>query len=531
MFLLRTEARKSTKERNDKMRINKSKFRLALTSLMLLVLLFSVFAAVLVEASPGGTAYVDDDDATCGGNSPCFSKNQDAINDATLFDTIIVRPGTYVENLTITRSLVLTTSSGFLARDTIIDGGLAGRVIDVRGTESTPIAVTVEGFVIKNGLAAYGAMPGDPLDGSGAGIGAFYATMIIRGNQIKDNGFTPGYPCLPATLWGGGISLDSGSGSVIEANFIEGNNAADYTVGGLCDWDAWGWGGGIAIILSDNVVMVNNFITDNWTVYDGAGILIETANVKVIHNTIRRNAVDTYWTWDGGMCIESGDGSVVDVVNTICWNDAYGPDGYDREFHLWNGGTMTATYSNIRDGSCPGGPCTGNVSIDPNFVSYFDSHLNVTSPLIDIAVASTVTDDIDGDTRPQGAVPDIGADEVLPPEGEVDIDIKPGSDPNCFNHNKHGVIPVAIFGSADLDVEDINLDSLLLQGLSVRVVGKNDKYLAHYEYVNDDDYLDFIVQFEDSGGWITSGDGYAMLSGELNDRTPIEGKDTICIVP
>lgn len=272
-----------------------------LTLAVVLSVLLSVFAAVVVQASPGGTAYVDDDDATCGGNSPCFSNIQAAIDDPTRFDTIIVRPGTYEENLIIRRSLVLTTSSGFLARDTIIDGSLAGRVIDVRGTESTPIAVTVEGFVIQKGLAAYGAANGDPLDGSGAGIGARYATMTIRGNQIKDNGFTPGDPCLPATLWGGGISLDSGSGSVIEANFIEGNSAADYTVGGPCYWDAWGWGGGIAIILSYDVVVVNNFITDNWTIYDGGGILVETANVEVIHNTIRRNAIDTDWTGDGGM--------------------------------------------------------------------------------------------------------------------------------------------------------------------------------------------------------------------------------------
>jgi hypothetical protein len=32
---------------------------------------------------------------------------------------------------------------------------------------------------------------------------------------------------------------------------------------------------------------------------------------------------------------------------------------------------------------------------------------------------------------------------------EVGIDIKPGSDPNCFNINGHGVIPVAILGSSE----------------------------------------------------------------------------------
>ena len=44
--------------------------------------------------------------------------------------------------------------------------------------------------------------------------------------------------------------------------------------------------------------------------------------------------------------------------------------------------------------------------------------------------------------------PDIGV--------VVEIDVKPGSDPNCFNINGHGVIPVAILGDSNLDVADID---------------------------------------------------------------------------
>ncbi len=90
---------------------------------------------------------------------------------------------------------------------------------------------------------------------------------------------------------------------------------------------------------------------------------------------------------------------------------------------------------------------------------------------------------------------------------------------------------MAIFGSADLDVTQINIESLALQGLSVRMAGKTNKYLAHYDYVNGDNYLDLIIQFQDSDGWIASGNGYAALTGELSNGTPIEGRDLICIVP
>ena len=55
--------------------------------------------------------------------------------------------------------------------------------------------------------------------------------------------------------------------------------------------------------------------------------------------------------------------------------------------------------------------------------------------------------------------------------------------------------------------------------------------MYHYEYVNDDQYLYLVMQFEDSDGWITNGSDYATLTGFLLDDTPINGRDTICIVP
>lgn len=113
----------------------------------------------------------------------------------------------------------------------------------------------------------------------------------------------------------------------------------------------------------------------------------------------------------------------------------------------------------------------------------------------------------------------------------VGIDIKPGSDPNCFNQNERGVIPVAILGSANLDVTQINIESLSIQGLAVKMVGKSDRYLAHYDYVNGDEYIDLVVQFQDSDGWVSSGSGYATLTGTLNNGVLIGGSDTICMVP
>ncbi len=111
------------------------------------------------------------------------------------------------------------------------------------------------------------------------------------------------------------------------------------------------------------------------------------------------------------------------------------------------------------------------------------------------------------------------------------IDIKPGSFPNCFNQNEKGVLPVAIYGSSAIDVRAINVASLSLQGLGVKMVGRRGKYLAHADYINGDDYLDLVVQFEDSDSWEEPENGYAVLTGELIDGTPIQAGDSICLVP
>jgi hypothetical protein len=80
---------------------------------------------------------------------------------------------------------------------------------------------------------------------------------------------------------------------------------------------------------------------------------------------------------------------------------------------------------------------------------------------------------------------------------QVTIDIKPGSDPNCFNINSHGVIPVAILGSDSFDVTEIAQESLSFGGLEVRVRG-NKGPLCRVDYSDGDEYLDLVCQFEDS---------------------------------
>jgi hypothetical protein len=115
----------------------------------------------------------------------------------------------------------------------------------------------------------------------------------------------------------------------------------------------------------------------------------------------------------------------------------------------------------------------------------------------------------------------------------VAIDIKPGSDPNCFNINGHGVIPVAILGAEDFDVTEIDLASLSFGGLEVRMRG-NKGPLCSLDYSNEDAYLDLVCQFEDDSSAWETGAGEATLTGNLFEAygsTPFEGADSICVVP
>jgi hypothetical protein len=113
-------------------------------------------------------------------------------------------------------------------------------------------------------------------------------------------------------------------------------------------------------------------------------------------------------------------------------------------------------------------------------------------------------------------------------EGTVQIDIKPGSYPNCFNINGNGVIPVAILGSATFDVTEINTSSLSFAGLKVRVRANGP--LCSTKDSNGDGFLDLVCQFEDDPANWAPGNGTATLTGTLNDNAPFEGTDSICVV-
>jgi hypothetical protein len=113
---------------------------------------------------------------------------------------------------------------------------------------------------------------------------------------------------------------------------------------------------------------------------------------------------------------------------------------------------------------------------------------------------------------------------------EVQIDIKPGSEPNSINLSSAGVVPVAILSSATFDATTVNPESVSLAGARVRMVGKSAHYLCSAQDSNGDGILDLVCQVLTAQFMIEPGDSVAVLEAETNGGTLIRGQDSIQIV-
>ena len=132
---------------------------------------------------------------------------------------------------------------------------------------------------------------------------------------------------------------------------------------------------------------------------------------------------------------------------------------------------------------------------------------------------------------------------ILPlPVIDVSIDIKPHCCPNPVSVNSKGVLSVAILGTEEFDVIEIDPVSVRLAGVepirsSYRDVSTPVINPVDCECTKEgpDGYDDLVLKFEIPEilqflGYVNAGDKIELtLTGVLSDETPIEGSDCIIV--
>jgi hypothetical protein len=169
-------------------------------------------------------------------------------------------------------------------------------------------------------------------------------------------------------------------------------------------------GGGLHLVMSDPT-LTNTVIAGNRAGRNGSGLALRGSSPRLLHTTIARNGADGFSAGGSGVYVSdwSGDFSSVALTNTIMVSHSVG-----ITVVAGNTATLVGTlwYSNTEDWGGAGAIVTGthNYWGDPRFEAD-GYHLMEGSAAIDVGVEAGVPDDVDGEQRPQGLAPDLGADE------------------------------------------------------------------------------------------------------------------------
>jgi hypothetical protein len=233
--------------------------------------------------------------------------------------------------------------------------------------------------------------------GRGGGLYLTDSAALLSGNVVRKN--------IANTLGsglGGGVSLwfcpATLSGNTIVSNTAT-LNAASFSAGG-----------GLAFVGGNPFTLTNNLVADNHAAEGGgmwfAGHPSGSVLGHLLHNTIADN-------------LGSGQGVFMDEDATLILTNTIiaGHYGVGIAANASCTATLEATlwYDNGMDTDGEGTILTGTVNVtgNPSFVDpdVWDYHLTSGSPAIDAGVEAGVTSDLDGEPRPQGDAPDIGADE------------------------------------------------------------------------------------------------------------------------
>jgi len=329
---------------------------------------------------------------------------QTGIDNASIGDTVLVSPGTYVENINfngkniVVASLYLTTGDTSFLSQTVINGNRSDFVVTFENGENSYSQIM--GFTITDG-----GMDSVSLLGGGlicnnsspviknnkivfnslgyAGMGAIYcinSNAFISRNIIKNN--------KVVTADHAGAIVCINSNPVISENLIENNsfNFVQYSAGIFCSnsrplitnnkiiSNTGGYvskGGGGIICINESIADIKfNIIAkndhDSWS----AGVLVKNSQAYVVNNTIYENIYG----------IIALDTSYVSINSSIIWHTS----SFNNSTYIEQGSYIWSKWTDVQDTLWVYSNC-GNINIDPLFVdpSNNDFSLQPNSPCVD----------------------------------------------------------------------------------------------------------------------------------------------------
>ncbi|MEQ8764362.1 MAG: right-handed parallel beta-helix repeat-containing protein [Planctomycetota bacterium] len=321
-----------------------------------------LLALLLAGVTHAATIHVDAAHTGCPGSgtpSDPFCTVQAAIDAAVSGDTILVAPGTYIENLSIqAKSLTIRSTGG--PESTVIDGNRVFTTVQFAAGANSRL----EGFTITGGGATIGG-----------GIYCLISSPVIVGNTITGN----------VGAFGGGIYVSPGSAPQIESNTISTNNSA--------------YGGGIDC--RGAATILGNVVFDNFS-SQGGGFHIGGESPVLVNNTVTDNVASSSY----GAALHVSAGTPL-LVNDILWGNGFGSEV------VVTSGAATIAYCDVRGGYAG----SGNFDADPLFIDApsRDYRLTCGSPCRDTGASPGIPlpafDHSGSDLRSIGPL-DVGADEV-----------------------------------------------------------------------------------------------------------------------
>jgi len=473
------------------------------------------------------------DNSDTGSESNPFATIQHAIDRSVHGDTILVHPGTYIENINfnghniVVGSLFLTTQDTSYISSTIIDGNQVGSVVTFENGED--VTAQLLGFTIQNGHIILG----------GGGIRCFNTSPsiiqnIITGNTAQQGGGIYCYYSNPtlehlnitnnsADHDGGGIHLTFSNPNI--NNILVQNNEAiegggginyhyssPYTSNSIINYNSTdGKGGGIHIGNNSNPVLSNILLTNNSAVTGGGLDVFASSSPTIINTTISNNSS----TYGGGIYLDSDANPI--IINSILW------DNIPQEIEMSNlsvSNSITVSWSDVQGGQASiitnsNGSIvwnTGNISSDPIFndVGIGDYTLNGISPCIDSG-----NPDLDGD----GATWETDPDDRDPDSTRMDMGAyyyhqlqdPPIEPPDTLWTKTYGGNQIDIGYS----VEQTTDNGYIITGLTNSYTNGNaDVLLVKTDSLGNNEWLRNFGGFQDDEGWSvkqTYDGGYVIL--------------------